>query len=60
MKNGLIKSTKNAPEEHGYGLRSVRRLVNKYGGQLTLEYDTDSRTFHTKVALPADCPSEDS
>ena len=60
MKNGLIKSTKSAPEEHGYGLRSVRRLVNKHGGQLTLEFDTVSSTFRTMVSLFVDRPPEDS
>ena len=36
---------------HGYGLKSVRRIVKKYGGEMKIYYDDDTLSFHTIITL---------
>ena len=50
MPNGNLATTKDAPEEHGIGLRSVRATVERYGGALTI--DTADGMFTVTAILP--------
>lgn len=36
---------------HGYGLKSIQRIVNKYHGNMKMYYEKDSTTFHTIITL---------
>lgn len=36
---------------HGYGMKSVERIVNKYNGNLQTYYDSNTATFHTIITL---------
>ena len=41
--------TKKDKKYHGYGLKSIRRIVNQYHG--TLDIDYDDKTFIIKTSL---------
>lgn len=36
---------------HGYGLKSIRKIVTKYHGNLQMYYDKTFHTFHTIITL---------
>ena len=36
---------------HGFGLKSIRKVVGKYHGNLQMYYDDNTLTFHTIIAL---------
>lgn len=42
------KTDKN---RHGFGLKSIRKSVNKYHGNMQMYYDDDTLTFHTIITL---------
>uniref|UniRef100_UPI0020404553 ATP-binding protein n=1 Tax=Mediterraneibacter agrestimuris TaxID=2941333 RepID=UPI0020404553 len=46
---GVIKTTKKDKDNHGFGLESIRRVVEKYHGSVVIE-DTDNQ-FVLKVML---------
>ncbi|MCC0690902.1 sensor histidine kinase [Clostridioides sp. ZZV14-6387] len=48
-KNGDIVTDKTGPF-HGFGIRSIKNSVNKYGGNVVIEYDDDK--FVVKIAIP--------
>ena len=48
--NGLPNSTKEEAHLHGYGLKSVRYLIEKYHGNLTITADDD--IFHVNILIP--------
>lgn len=47
--NGLPKSTKTDTIHHGYGLKSIQKIAEKYGGGMTLS--VNDGWFHLKVLL---------
>lgn len=47
MKNGRPMSAKQDKMRHGYGLKSVERIVNKYGGTIT--YLSEDKAFQVKL-----------
>lgn len=36
---------------HGFGLKSIRLTVHKYGGDIQMYYNNDTMTFHTIITL---------
>jgi signal transduction histidine kinase len=48
--NGLPASTKEEAHLHGYGLKSVRYLVEKYHGNITISADDD--IFRVNIMMP--------
>lgn len=44
-------STKKNPWRHGYGMKSVQRVIHKYKGNSRLYYDAANFTFHTVIIL---------
>lgn len=38
-------------DRHGYGLKSIRRTISKYHGNMQMYYDDETLTFHTIIAL---------
>lgn len=50
FKDGLPATTKDDKNFHGFGMRSLRMIVKKYGGELTT-YVTDD-IFHLNIILP--------
>ncbi len=49
MENGLPVTTKGDRSFHGYGLKSVRKIVDKYGG--TLSVSSSDSMFHVNILL---------
>lgn len=47
FENGLPKTTKEDKESHGFGMRSLRMIVKKYGGELTTS--VSGNIFHLNV-----------
>ena len=50
FENGLPKTTKAERELHGYGVKSIKMIAEKYGGDLTLSVRDD--LFNLNVLLP--------
>lgn len=50
-KNGMPLSTKKNKLKHGFGLKSVERIINKYNGNIKMYFDDDKMVFHTIIAL---------
>ena len=49
--NGLPKSSKGDDANHGFGLRSIRSIAEKYGG--TVSVKTEDQIFTLTILLPA-------
>lgn len=52
LTDGLPVTTKRDRRYHGFGMRSLRLLAEKYGGSLSIEPDGD--IFNVNILLPAD------
>jgi sensor histidine kinase regulating citrate/malate metabolism len=51
-KEGVFRSTKPFPIKHGYGLRSVSKLVAKYDGSIVIEPNKLVNRFKVSISLP--------
>ena len=49
LKNGILKTSKNDEDYHGFGLRSIRRVATSYGGEATVDLD---ELFRLSVIIP--------
>ena len=47
--DGLPKSTKGDDHNHGFGVKSIRRTAEKYGGEATVTVDD---MFHLSILIP--------
>ena len=52
VNDGLIPSSKTDNQVHGYGLKSIRRSVEKYQGSLTLEQQDDWFSLIVLIPIP--------
>ncbi len=50
-KDGRLPSSKKDSLRHGYGLRSITRIVEKYCGDIQMYYDAENTSFHTIIML---------
>ena len=50
MKNGLPLTTKDDAQNHGYGLKSIRNIVENFGGNLRVDVRDD--IFSLDILLP--------
>lgn len=50
--NQLI-TTKQDKRKHGFGVKSIRKIVKKYHGDIQMYYNEDTLTFHTIITLRA-------
>ena len=50
--DGLIASSKKDGRPHGYGIKSIRRSVEKYHGSLTLEQQDDWFSLTALLPIP--------
>ena len=46
-----LVSRKKNPSRHGYGMKSIERVVRKYGGDTEMYFDPENGTFHTVILL---------
>lgn len=49
-KDGLPVTTKSDPDQHGYGLKSIASIAQRYGGLLTI--NTEDGIFLLSILLP--------
>ena len=49
--NGFPVSHKSGIGRHGFGIRSIRKVVSQYQGELNMYYDDATATFHTIITL---------
>lgn len=55
--NHQLITSKKEPSSHGFGLKSVRRIVERYEGSMNLYYDEKDLLFHTIILLRQPYPS---
>jgi len=51
MKNGNLLTHKSDKHKHGFGIKSIRRVIEKYHGDMRMYYNDDTLTFHTIITL---------
>lgn len=44
-------TSKSDKQKHGFGMKSIKRIVEKYHGELQTYYDKTTKTFHTILTL---------
>lgn len=49
--NGTPISYKKGNGRHGFGIKSIQKIVKQYHGNLEMYYDNHSGTFHTIITL---------
>lgn len=52
-KTGKLVTSKQNHLRHGYGLKSIQRIVTKYHGNMQTYFDNKNMAFHTIVTLKA-------
>lgn len=50
LRDGIPVTTKRDKDYHGYGMLSIRRIVEKYGGDFTIS--TEDQLFQIDIMLP--------
>lgn len=50
--NGKYKTSKKSSITHGYGIKSIVRVVNKYNGTNRFYYDSVLNQFHSVIQFP--------
>ena len=50
MENGIPETTKDDPHFHGFGIRSIQLLAEKYGGTLSIRIDRN--IFNLNLLFP--------
>ena len=48
--DGIYLSTKNDVQNHGYGIKSIKTIVEKYGGSVKIS--TENHWFSLMILLP--------
>ena len=51
-KNGELVTTKKNKEAHGLGTKSIKKIVDKYDGELDWEYDESAKQFKFTILIP--------
>lgn len=51
FKNGELKTTKKNKEIHGFGIKSIRRIIKNYDGSIDFSFNSDTQQFSTTVIL---------
>ena len=49
--NPMLQTTKTDRKSHGYGLKSINRIVKKYNGDINMYFNPDDNTFHTIITI---------
>lgn len=49
--NNLPISAKKANNRHGYGMKSISKVVKKYNGDIQTYYNTETAQFHTIITI---------
>ncbi len=46
-----LATTKSDKHKHGFGIKSIQKIVAKYHGNMQMYYNQESLTFHTVITL---------
>lgn len=49
--NGELKTSKSDKKSHGLGIKSVKKVLKKYKGDLEWDYDCENKQFSTTIIL---------
>jgi len=49
--NGRFLSSKENPQSHGIGIKSIKRIATKYNGHTKFDYNADKNIFSAQVVL---------
>ncbi len=49
--SGILNTTKANKRKHGFGIKSIRKIVVKYHGNIQMYYNNATLTFHTIITL---------
>lgn len=49
--NDKLATTKSNKHKHGFGIKSIQKIVAKYQGDMQMYYNQESLTFHTVITL---------
>lgn len=49
--DGFLISHKTNKKRHGFGIKSIKKVVNQYQGNLQMYYEPETATFHTIITL---------
>lgn len=49
--DGKLPTTKPDKRRHGFGIKSIRKTVSKYHGDMQMYYHQETLTFHTVITL---------
>lgn len=52
IKNGELVTTKKNKDAHGFGTKSIKKIVDKYDGELDWEFDENARQFKFTILIP--------
>ena len=50
-KTEQLLSTKKDRHRHGYGIRSIKKVVSTYKGKIQMYYNQENNTFHTIIMI---------
>lgn len=49
--SGKLATSKSNKHKHGFGIKSIQKIVTKYHGNMQMYYNQESLTFHTVITL---------
>ena len=49
--SSMLKTTKRDSHRHGFGMKSIRKIVSKYKGDMSIYYDNEKTSFHTIIII---------
>ena len=49
--SGILNTTKANKHKHGFGIKSIRKIVAKYHGNMQMYYNQETLTFHTIITV---------
>lgn len=49
--DGRLATTKSNRHKHGFGIKSIQKIVARYHGNMQMYYNQESLTFHTVITL---------
>ncbi len=53
IRNGKLVTTKKNTSIHGYGIKSIKRIVKNYDGNMTFSFNESDKTFNVNLILKA-------
>ena len=52
VKNGKLCTTKQDHDLHGFGIKSIKKTVNKYNGEMQWVYNDSEKQFEFTIIIP--------